>query len=736
METAIVNLEFNLAFSYLNETSRNIYLTGKAGTGKTTFLRRFKKETTKKILIAAPTGVAAKNAGGVTLSSLFQLPQALFFPTDGTPPDGGMSMVQLISKYALPKEKSLLLNELELLIIDEVSMLRADILDAIDHILRHIRRNSRPFGGVQMVLIGDLFQLPPVIKNAEWAILSGFYKSRFFFDAKVVPESRLLVIELGHVFRQEDPEFLRLLNHIRLNQVDAQDMALLDARVNPDFNAVEADIYLTSLNATANELNQRQLERLPGQLHILEAQVTGEIAEKDVPVMISISLKTGARVMLVTNDKSPDKKYFNGKIGIVGEIKADELTILFSGEEPLQLQRELFQQMDYRAGKNIRQVEEAVLGELRQFPIRLAWAVTIHKSQGLTFDKAVIDAGRSFEAGQIYVALSRVRSLNGVTLASRLSADVISCNPRVVNFSQTVTPFTLLAEQLPEAQTAYLRERLLCIFDFAQLTNSVRLIGNGIEKWKNTAYGINNEVLESLLTKLAEQSDHTARFRQQLSKLLQSNITADQDKMKERVKAAAAFYSKLFSDALGKSIKEQLAGMGEKTPEDLTGSLKTVDVLIEAKMIDFSGAIALAEGLTNGTLATELCKLFAKPFEPALPLTIKAGKTRATKKEQPGMNKSLQTTYQLYQEGNNLQEIATARNVSVATVQGHLAELVLSGLIDVLKLVAAPKMEAISACVALKGKDVNVVKIAMGADYSFFEVRVAINHLQFQEGQP
>ena len=486
-------------------------------------------------------------------------------------------------------------------------------------------------------------------------------------------------------------------------------MALLNSYYRQEIKTIDGDIYLTSLNATANEINKSRLEELPGELHLLEAEVTGGTEEKDVPVLKTIQLKIGAKVMLVSNDKTPNKRYFNGKIGTVSEIDPNELTINFSGEAPLKLQRELWQQIDYRAGKNARQVEEAVLGEFRQFPIRLAWAVTIHKSQGLTFDQAIIDAGRSFEAGQIYVALSRIRSIAGLTLASKITQGIISCNPRVVEYSRNPVPYYLLAEQLQGERNSYIQDFLLNAFNFNKLVNSVRLISGGIEKWQKTSYSVVNTILEQLISDLSEQDENTIRFRQQLIQYTQGNTAADKSKLSDRIKAAADYYDNLFKAKFITVVAEQIHKLAEKAPQDLTASLKTVADLLESKLNEQLKAVTIARGISDSLPSEQLLALITTPFEKTSHVQP-ATKSRNSPKGNPGINKSLQTTFQLYIEGHTILEIATSRNISVATVHGHLSELVLLGMIEAEKLVNATRLKEISDCIASKGEDVNIIK--------------------------
>ncbi|HET9052915.1 MAG TPA: AAA family ATPase, partial [Cyclobacteriaceae bacterium] len=401
------NVTFSLAADFINHTSKSVFLTGKAGTGKTTFLKYICENTYKNFVVAAPTGVAAINAGGVTLHSLFQLPFGIYLPLHHVPEVHSHVQVTtratLFKNLQLSKSKRDLLQELELLIIDEVSMVRCDMLDAMDVILKTVRKNQRPFGGVQVLFIGDLYQLSPVAKGEEWRMLRGYYQSPYFFDSKVVLDSPPLCIELKKIYRQNEQVFIDLLNNVRNNVATVQDLALLNARLTTEENT-EGYVTLTTHNDKANAINARELAKLPDEEHAFPATIQNEFSEKSYPTDPVLTLKKGARIMFIKNDTSEEKKYYNGKMATVTGIEGDTVTVEFDQGGVLELTRETWRNIRYRYNNDTDEIDEEELGSFIQFPIRLAWAITIHKSQGLTFQHAIIDAGSSFATGQVYVA--------------------------------------------------------------------------------------------------------------------------------------------------------------------------------------------------------------------------------------------------------------------------------------------------------------------------------------------
>ena len=481
---------FDLAFGFVTETSENIFLTGKAGTGKTTFLKYLREHCSKNIVVAAPTGVAAINAGGVTLHSLFQLPFHPFLPTRA-------NKDELLGKLKFNKQRQQLLRKMELLVIDEISMVRADTMDAIDTILRSVRRNHEaPFGGVQLLCIGDLFQLPPVAKNEEWNIMQEYYASPFFFDSLVVREQMPLLIELTKIYRQKEDSFVRLLNKVRNNAMDADDFEDLHMRYDPGFRPGYDDKYitLTSHNNQADQINNRELDKLLAAPSTYKAETEGDFPEHMFPAENELVLKPGAQVMFLKNDPV-QRKYFNGKIGVIKSLEDDTIVVESDGEN-IYVGKETWENSRYTLNRADGKLEQETLGTFTQFPLRLAWAITIHKSQGLTFDHVMIDAGAAFSSGQVYVALSRCTSLEGIVLLSKISPSAILMNENVVKGQQALMHKGSLPERFAGARLVFTQQLLEHIFSFADIDAAFNFL---LYEIKRNSEKLNNEGIDVLL---------------------------------------------------------------------------------------------------------------------------------------------------------------------------------------------------------------------------------------------
>ena len=470
MATIERNEIFDLAYRFVTETSENIFLTGKAGTGKTTFLKYLKENATKNIVVAAPTGVAAINAGGVTLHSLFQLPFHPFLPTRN-------HKEELLGKIRYNKQRQQLLRKMELLVIDEISMVRCDVMDAIDTILKSIRRNyDTPFGGVQLLCIGDLHQLPPVAQNHEWSILQEYYSTPFFFDSMAIKEQMPLLIELNKIYRQKEDSFVRLLNKVRNNQMDADDFEDLHMRYDPLFSPMPGEKYitLTSHNKQAAEINQRKIENLFTNAFTFKAEIEEDFPEHIFPAEAELLLKEGAQVMFLKNDVIA-KRYFNGKVGVVKLLEKNKIIVDCDGID-IEVAKETWENTRYTLNRSDGKLEQETMGTFTQYPLRLAWAITIHKSQGLTFEKVMIDAGSSFSSGQVYVALSRCTSLDGIVLLSKLSSTTLFSNDNVIKGQQSLTHKGSLAERFTGARQVFTQQLISEIFSFNDVEINIALL--------------------------------------------------------------------------------------------------------------------------------------------------------------------------------------------------------------------------------------------------------------------
>ena len=466
MQSVERNETFELAYRFITETSENIFLTGKAGTGKTTFLKYLKENSTKNIIIAAPTGVAAINAGGVTLHSLFQLPFHPFLPTKN-------NREELLAKIRFNKQRQGILRKMELLVIDEISMVRCDVMDAIDTILKSVRRNYHvPFGGVQLLCIGDLFQLPPVVQNQEWNILNEYYDSPFFFDSHVVKEQMPLLIELNKIYRQKEEHFVALLNKVRNNAMNNDDFEDLHMRYDHSFRPAPEENYitLTTHNNQAEQINRLQLNKLFTNTFTFNAIIENDFPENMYPADATLFLKQGAQVMFLKNDVI-QKRYFNGKIGIVKLLEKDKIIVDCDGAD-IEVNPETWENSRYTLNRNDGKLEQQVLGTFSQYPLRLAWAITIHKSQGLTFDKVMIDAGEAFSSGQVYVALSRCTSLKGLVLLSKIPASAIHNNENVIKGQQSLIHKGSLEERFAGARQVFTQQLLTEVFSFNEIKNA------------------------------------------------------------------------------------------------------------------------------------------------------------------------------------------------------------------------------------------------------------------------
>ncbi len=549
MET-VVNHDLRLAFDFVKFTNRNIFLTGKAGTGKTTFLRDLKNFSPKRMVIVAPTGVAAINAGGVTIHSFFQLPFHPFIPSFYLSDNnfGNQAGKNDQASYKMSREKVNIIKSLDLLIIDEISMVRADTLDAVDSALRKYKNHNLPFGGVQLLMIGDLQQLAPVVKDDDRELIRKYYDSPFFFGSRALHSTNYLTIELKHIYRQNDQAFINLLNKIRDNNVDSEVLSELNKRYIPDFDPDTGGGYitLTTHNYQAKTLNDSKLEKLPGITHTFKAAIKDEFPEFSYPNASELVLKKGAQVMFVKNDISRNKLFFNGKIGKVVTFEDDIIVVKCPDDDfPIRVEMAEWQNMKYSLDEETKEIQEKVIGTYTQYPLRLAWAITIHKSQGLTFDRAVIDANSAFAHGQVYVALSRCRTINGLVLSTRINQRSIIDDPAISDFISETEKNQPGQDQLADSKKAYQQQLLTELFDFTSLANRLYYCQKIVSEHHDSILGNPRELLDNTLacirTDLIEVSE---KFHPQWSGLLKGEIDAESNiLLQERVKKAAEFFS-------------------------------------------------------------------------------------------------------------------------------------------------------------------------------------------------
>ncbi len=551
----VENHELDLAREFVEETDRHLFLTGKAGTGKTTFLHHLKKTSAKRMIVTAPTGVAAINAGGVTLHSFFQIPLGPFLP--GT--EAFNQHRQRMFRFS--REKRRIIQSLDLLVIDEISMVRADLLDAVDAVLRHHRRNNAPFGGVQLLMIGDLYQLSPVAKKEEWDLLRQQYETVYFFSSRALADVPWMTIELKHIYRQSDARFIDLLNRVRENRLDAEGLKTLNRRTIPNFTPKDGEGYitLTTHNNRANAINNERLGALSGKPHDFQAAISGDFPDHAHPAPKRLTLKAGAQVMFLRNDASPEKRYYNGKIGKIAALSPEEIRIQCPGEpheipvEPLE-----WENIRYTLNEENHEIEEDIIGKFRQFPLKPAWAITIHKSQGLTFDRAVIDAQFAFAPGQFYVALSRLKSLEGLVLRSPVPAEGIAPDVAVNAFVKAHRENPPTKDGLSSAKMQYQQRLLLDCFDFGVLRNRLNrlmrlLLGNA--EWVRVSRMSGLKELQKAAE--AEIFSVGTKFQRQLKTLFQKDVLPASDpRILERIEKASGWFQPRFSRILSAFLQQ------------------------------------------------------------------------------------------------------------------------------------------------------------------------------------
>jgi GTPase SAR1 family protein len=556
MET---NPQLELANNLLKYTDSHLFLTGKAGTGKTTFLHQIRENSPKRMIVVAPTGVAAINAKGVTIHSFFQLSYAPFVP--GVKPAGEF--------FRFSKEKINILRSVDLLVIDEVSMVRADLLDGIDYVLRHFRRNELPFGGVQLLMIGDLQQLAPVAKDEEWELLKNYYDTPFFFDSYALKQTSYLCVELKIVFRQTEEVFINMLNRIRENKIDYALLQELNKRYRPDFNPNNDDGYivLTTHNYQAQRINTDKMEKIKEQSFVFAAKIKGNFPDFSFPTDERLELKKGAQVMFVKNDLSPEKRYYNGKIAVITHIEENRIEAQGKDDaQPIVVEKAVWSNMKYSIDSETKELIEDEEGTFEQYPLKTAWAITVHKSQGLTFDKAIIDARASFAHGQVYVALSRCRTLDGLVLSSPINANSVIRSNNIDDFVRHSEKREPNEMQFRDLRNAYFKKMLMEQFSFLEFLprlNTIRWLLK--EHYKNlypeliNKYNTNDERFRNEILKVSEQ------FHAQLEHLISKTKSPEEEVfIQDRIKKAAAYFIEKTTIILKELISNTRVDMDNK----------------------------------------------------------------------------------------------------------------------------------------------------------------------------
>jgi hypothetical protein len=553
--TTSENKELQLANDFVKHTGCNIFLTGKAGTGKTTFLHNLEKNTAKRMIITSPTGVAALNAGGVTLHSFFQLPFGPFVP--------GSEAYERSRQhqFRFSKEKKQIMQSLDLLVIDEISMVRADLLDAVDAVLRNHRRNNKPFGGVQLLMIGDLHQLSPVAKQAEWQLIQQYYESVYFFSSRAIADTDLVTLELKHIYRQSDADFIELLNRVRDNRLGESTLSDLNQRYIADFNPDRDQGYitLTTHNRNAESINYIKLDELTEKEYYFKAEVSGDFPEHIYPTMETLLLKEGAQVMFVRNDSSADKLYYNGKIGKISKILDNHITVICPGDkEDIMVTPITWENIKYTLNKESREIEEDIIGRFEQYPLKLAWAITIHKSQGLTFDKAIIDAKAAFAHGQVYVALSRCKTLEGMVLSSPISSKGVGTDRAVTHFNKSIKQNSPSEIQLHAAKINFQQALLVECFNFQSLQNRLNYLVRLLLGNKSVVKVSGNIDIEQIERDAMENVFSVSnKFLRQLDTIFKNNSLPESDEyVLERISKASFWFQHKFAIFFKDSLKK------------------------------------------------------------------------------------------------------------------------------------------------------------------------------------
>ena len=677
----------------VNQTNRNIFLTGKAGTGKTTLLHKIINTCYKNTVVVAPTGIAALNASGVTIHSMFQLPFASFLPTLSNPPIVNEFLrfenrFSLRKHFQMHKNKQQVIRNMELLIVDEVSMLRADVLDAMDYMLQFIRKDKRPFGGVQVLFIGDLLQLPPVVKQEEWEVLKHYYKGMFFFQSEVITQNPLLYVELETIYRQTDKLFISILNHLRENQLTSEDIKQLENYVQPDFPKKHLKDYitLTTHNAKADAMNQREMSKLTSPLFSYEADIVDDFPEYLYPIEKVIQLKEGARVMFIKNDISGEHLFFNGKMGTVVSLSEGEITVKLDGGRVINVERYEWENVRYKLNETTKDIEEERLGSFTQYPLRLAWAITIHKSQGLTFEKAILDLASVFASGQAYVAFSRLRSLEGLILLSSVSTNGINNNGEVIGYAENKASEKEVQTACYTGKTEFLQENILNTFQWNTL----------LEEWvlhRNSYSGeIGNKNLykdwaSQQLVRVQELVTVSEKFIKQLKTLF--NNATDVQHIFERVAKGITYFTPLLEQLWYEVLLVEGKIANQKKVKQFFTELKELDNSLSEtlkKLFRLEQMIQLAqsdqpfdkEKIHSAKLETLYTELTGKINNILKNEKLFIGEYTLSKDDKPKKEKhsTYDITLQLWKEGKTVAEIAKERTLSQATIYSHITKCI------------------------------------------------------------
>ena len=722
------NNELKTAWEFVEKTGKSVFLTGKAGTGKTTFLKRVVEESRKRVVVVAPTGIAAINAGGVTIHSFFQLPLHPFIPG-----------AKLESKFAFSKEKRSIIKTMDVLVIDEISMVRSDLLDAVDSVLRRFRNRFKPFGGVQLLMIGDLQQLTPVITDEEFQPRAPYYPTPYFFGSRALSQIDYVTIELKQVYRQQDEEFISILNSVRSGRPSPDVIKALNNRYDPRFtpSADEGYIRLTTHNHIANSYNEQQLDLIDEPVHCFDAVIDGNFPDYAYPTEARLELKAGAQVMFVKNDPSSERRYFNGKIGVVTDFYEEYILVQCPGEdEKIAVEPLEWENCRYVINEQTQEMETEVVGIFKQYPLRLAWAITIHKSQGLTFDRAIIDAAASFASGQVYVALSRCRTLEGMVLATPLRQDAVMTDLRVEDYidGQEEAAQRSVA-RLDSIKEEYYKELLGELFDFTALASlQKRMLGISTEFPSGSVVGLaqkHNDILNSLNDKVVPVG---AKWQRLIMQKPYEDVSSPE--FSARIKNGCSYFLSELEDMYGEFLantkdinaeNKELVKRYGNIWSDLDMELSSIMILLKAmSVVPFSTEAYLRE--------RQIAVFEASGFVPKELKTPKTARKSATKPQKEKKEDTKVTSFKLYKQGKTVKEIAKERDLNQQTIVRHLAHYVAKGMISVDDLVPSGRADAIRDIVSELGsiKSLSAIKDACPSDVTYQDIVLVIAGLESQ----
>ncbi len=730
------------AAQFINSTVSHIFLTGKAGTGKTTFLKNLANRTHKQMAIVAPTGIAALNAGGVTIHSQFLLPFGMFVP------DRSLSAADtyngsfytpnsLAQKHPLNSQRKQILRSIDLLVVDEVSMLRADLLDAIDHRLKAARGNfAQSFGGVQMLFIGDLYQLPPVVKREEDAVLKRYYNSPWFFESKALKQDGFVYIELDKIFRQNDDKFIDLLNNLRNNNPTETDIQVLNEhyKTPEEIRELKEVITLTTHNYKADELNARALNALESPARVIHASIEGDFPESMFPVLQHLVLKEGAQIMFTRND-GEDRMYFNGKLATVKSISGDDIIVEMADSHVLYtLQKSIWENKRYTINSSTQEIDDEITGTFEQYPIKLAWAITVHKSQGLTFDRAIIDVAQAFADGQVYVALSRLRSLDGLIMRTRIDPAVISTDRQIVSFTSDNNHPEALMTKMREKQKQYVRHLINSIFIFEALTKECVYVQRSRTELATVDDDVKVPVLENIIKNLLAEKENTVKFQRQLINLLNEN---DTERLSERIKKGSEYYKALLYNQLKALLVHQEAMRWKKRIKTYLTNLADLDQLFCKKIEELDKGMYLIQSILAGETHFNFSELSAARNSVRAKMLEEIQKAAGPPpvKKKKGRKKGDENTYEvtlrLFKSGLSVQEIAYERGLAIGTIEGHLAKAIGEGRVAIQSLMQEEQITIISAAIGElpKGFTSKDLFTKLEGKFAYSQLHAVMNYL-------